>query len=374
MNRKEAATRRLGGILLLMLLSWTSLGAAQAVCDYEPPESRITDLVVQGAFNWYDGPYADDRARAIAATLIADYAGLTSTAAFGQTIDARTEVRGTNEGWTADLTGSGSLLAFFRDDVFGVGAIGLDLSNASGIEFDLTAGVGAGRFRDVTPLALAVRVQNALLDLGELLAPVSNETLHELAQILGEIGPSDDEKIVRLAERWVETELVPGDELGIRGLLAMESILRENGETHLCGSDVQARVGASARMDADFTVSATGILLARYAAVPDPVSQLDSRAQARIRLGSPEEMRIDADVSYARRLPDGWTARAEYRLSIDRMWTEPTSSSVSHSVSGSLTTQIFGSVALSLVGDALYQTGDEELTLSLSVFLEADLF
>ena len=372
MNRR--INPRQAVVLLLVLVMGVLHAASQAVCDYEPPESRISDLGLQGSFTWYDGPYADDRMRAISATLMADYTGMMSTAGFGQMLDARTEVRGSGEGWTANLDGSGSILAFFADDWFGIGAMGLDVSSSSGVEIDLTGGVGAGRFRDVTPLALAIRIQNELLDLGELLAPVSNETLRELAQILGEIGPSDDEKIVRLADRWVATELVPGDELGIRGLLAMESILSGDGESRLCGSDLQARIGASARFAPEFRVSATAVLLARYAAVPDPVSQFDSSAEARIRLAQPEEMRINADLTYTRRLPDGWTARAEYRLSVDRMWTDPVATSLSHALSGSLTTQILGLVGLSVVGDLLYETGDEELTLSVSLFLEADLF
>ncbi|MGB2984171.1 MAG: hypothetical protein WBC63_10010, partial [Candidatus Bipolaricaulia bacterium] len=166
------------------------------VCDYESPKSRISDLGVRGSFNWYDGPHADDLNRSIVASLSADYGGLLSSEASAQQLDAQGEVRGGDAGWTVDLTGAGSLRAFLDGDLFGVGEIGIDASNGTGIEVDLTAGVGKGRFRDVTPLAKAIRIQNELLDLGELLAPISNATLLALAQVLGEIGPTDDEKIV----------------------------------------------------------------------------------------------------------------------------------------------------------------------------------
>ena len=367
-------------VTLFMVLSLSAItwGAGLSVCDYEPPESRIADLSLLGSFNWVDGPYADDRNRSISASLVGDYTGIYSSASFAQALDARTEIWANDDDWTASLFGSGSLRSFFGDgkatDLFGVGAIGFSVSTRAGLELDLTGGIGTGRFRDVTPLAQAIWIQNELLDLGELLAPVSDDALLELAQILGAIDVTDDEKVVQLVDRLVATELVPGEDLGVRGLLAIEDIFVSGDETRLCGRDIQARLGVSALLVPEFSLAMTGILLARYAAVPDPVSQFDSSAEAKIRLAHPEQMNIQAEISYARRLPDGWTARAEYRLAMDRMWSDATAITISHVASGSLTTQILGSVGLSLVGSAQYHTGDEEVTLTLAVYMETDLF
>lgn len=384
MNRTICYT--VAAMLLVTLLAVVTWGAGLSVCDYEPPESRIADLSLLGSFNWYDGPFADNRNRAISASLVGDFIGMVSSASFGQALDARTEIRADDNGWTASAFGSGSLRSFFAvsedeaadesmaADLFGIGAIGFSLSSRAGVEFDLTGGIGTGRFRDVTPLAQAIGIQNELLDLGELLAPISNETLLELAQILGSIDATDDEKVVQLVNRLVATDLTPGEDLGVRGLLAIEEILESSEETRLCGRDVQMRVGVSAVILPELNLATTGILLARYAAVPDPVSQFDSSAEAKIRLAHPEQMNLQAEVSYSRRLPDGWTARAEYRLAIDRGWINPEEIAVSHAASGSLTTQILGNVGLSLVGSAQYYTGDEEVTLSLAVYMETDLF
>ena len=367
-------------LFLVLSLSVITWGAGLSVCDYEPPESRIADLSLLGSFNWVDGPYADDRNRSISASLVGDYTGIYSSASFAQAVDARTEIWADDDGWTASLFGSGSLRRFFdaeapaSADLFGVGAIGFSASTRAGLELDLTGGIGTGRFRDVTPLAQAIWIQNELLDLGELLAPVSDDALLELAQILGAIDVPDDEKVVQLVDRLVATELVPGEDLGVRGLLAIEDIFVSGDETRLCGRDLQARLGVSALLVPEFSLATTGILLARYAAVPDPVSQFDSSAEVKVRLLHPEQMNIQAEVSYARRLPDGWTARAEYRLAMDRMWSDATAIAISHAASGSLTTKIFGSVGLSLVGSAQYHTGDEEVTLTLAVYMETDLF
>jgi hypothetical protein len=120
-------------------------------------------------------------------------------------------------------------------------------------------------------------------------------------------------------------------------------------------------------------LSTTGVVLVRYALVPDPVSQVEASARAKVRLAHLEQMSISADFSYARRLPDEWKARATYRLEVDRMWTNDDATTIIHALSSSLATQILGSVGLSLVADAEHRTGDEEITFSIGVHLEADL-
>ncbi len=377
MKRKTLIVMSLAVAQFAVLVSLSA--GALSVCDYNPPESRIADLGLLGSFNWYDGPFADDRNRAISASLVGDYTGMASSASLGQALDARTEIRADDNGWAANLFGSGTIRSFFPNqeltsDLFGVGAIGFSLSTRAGVEVDLTGGIGAGRFRDVTPLAQAIGVQNQLLDLGELLAPLSDATLLELAQILGSQDTTDDEKVVQLVDRLIATDLLPGADLGVRGLLPIEELLESGSETRLCGHDIQARLGVSAILVPEFSLSATGILLVRYAAVPDPVSQFDSRAEAKIRLARPEQMNLQAQISYARRLPDGWTARADYRVAMDRMWSDPSELTLSHAASGSLTTQLLGNIGVSVVGSAQYYTGDEEMTLSLAVYMETDLF
>ena len=361
-------------VVVFVAVPTTGQQRVLSVCDFEPPESRISNLSLQGSFNWYDGPFADDRNRAISAGFTADYSGLYNSASLGRQFDARTELRGANSGWTIDFTGSGSLQSFFDADLFGVGTFGITTSDVSVLEVDLTAGIGKGRFRDVTPLALAISIQNALLDLGELLAPVSNDTLLDLARIIGEIGPTDNERIISIADRLKTTNLIQGGEPDVRDLLAIENALAATDATRLCGHDVQARIGASAMLLPKFSIAATGVLLVHYAVVPDPVSQFEATAEAKARLAHPEQLNVDADVSYARRLPEGWTARAEYRLHIDRMWSDLSATTLSHALSASLMTKIFGAVGLSLVADVSYKSGDEEFTTSLTVHLEADLF
>ena len=365
--------RTLIALVTLVLAVPVAQGATRSVCDYYPPDSHVRDLGLQGWLNWYDGPYADNRERAISASLVADYAGLSSSATFGHTLDARAEIRGTADAWTAALVSAGTLRSHLDEALFLVGALGLDADTDASLELDATAGIGSGQFRDVTPLARAITLQNDLLDLGELLAPIGDDALLAVARILGETGPTGDEKAVGIAEALVATELLAGEVLGIRGLLAVEEAVAADEPTRLCGRDVQARIGVTTRLLPDVDLAAAGVLVARLAAVPDPVSQFESRAEAKIRLARPDELAVDAEVSYERRLPDDWTARAEYRLVIDRMWTAPETRSVAHAISASITTQLAGSVGVTLAGEAAYETGDEEISFTLTIHLEANV-
>ncbi len=368
--------RRFTHALACVLLGSISAVAAPGivdVCDYDPPESHVVDVLMQGSFNWYDGPYLDNRSRTVAASLLAEFSRLDAWSTFGGTIDGRGELRGTTDGWSASLTGSGNVTVPITDSAFGVAALGVDAASTSGIEIDLTGGLGTGRFRDVTPMASAIRIQNVLLDLGRLFAPLANEQLLDLARIVGEVGPGPEERLSSIVGLLSDSGLLPDAELDLRGLLAVEEILESGGDARLCGSDVQARIGASATLAPTIQVSAAGLLLARYAAVPDPVSQWEANAQLRVRIARPEQMDVKADVSYDRQLPAGWTARGDYRITYDRMWSDSEATSVLHEATAALTTQLFGTVGLSLVGNVRHQTGDEEFTVSLAIHLEADL-
>jgi hypothetical protein len=370
--------RRLSAVVLVLAALGGPIGQAAgqtllSICDYTPPESRIMTLNLQGSFQWYDGPYADDRARTVSMTAGADYGNLFSSTASGHRFDVHAELRGSATEWAFALRGDGDLKAFWSGDLFALGAFGVDASSG-GLEVDLTAGVGTGRFRDVTPMAKAIRIQNALLDLGVLLAPLENEPLLALAQILGDIGPTDDERTVALAEHLISTGLVRDDDLNVRGLLAIEEIVASSEGGRLCGGDVQGRVGLSAIVMPEASVATTGILLYNYALVPDPVSQLTSNASCKARLAHLDELSAEFNLAYSRRLPEGWTTRAAYRLTYDHGWTQPDRIQTSHALSASLITQLLGSVGLSLTGELRYESGDEEITTSLTVHLAYDLF
>ncbi len=370
--------RKTIGIALVfaIITAVCAAGVAQSVlsvCDYTPPESRLESLTLQGMFQWYDGPFADDRMGSVLMTAGAEYGNLFSSPGSGHRLDTVAELRGTLEAWTFAIRGDGDLKAFFDGDLFALGAFGIEGSN-DGLEVDLTAGLGSGRFRDATPLAKAIRIQNALLDLGLLLAPLESDPLLAIAQTLGSVGPTDEEQAIAVSDQLIATGLLRDDELDILGLLAVEEIITSADGGRLCGGDVQARIGVAAMVLPEMSIATTAALLYNAAFVPDPVSQLILNASLKLRLAYLGQMSGALDASYSRHLPSGWTARADYRCTIDRGWSRPDRTLIDHDLTASLTTQLFGSVGLSLAGELRYGNNDEELTTSLTVHLAYDLF
>ena len=71
-------------VAVVLLLTHAAGQSVLSVCDYAAPESRLSDLRLQGSFQWYDGPYLDDRERAVSATVNADYGYLFSSPTSGQ--------------------------------------------------------------------------------------------------------------------------------------------------------------------------------------------------------------------------------------------------------------------------------------------------
>jgi len=361
--------------LLLVSLGGRSIdGPAQSVvslCDYTPAESRVLDVRLQGSFQWYDGPLTDDRALSMSGS--ADYGFVYASSTTGRRLDAAVELRGNEAGWPFSARGDGDLKMFWNDDLFALAALGANASE-DGLEADLTIGMGVGRFHDVTPLAKAIRVQDALLDLGVLLAPLENEPLLALARIVGEVGPTKEDRTIAAADHLLATGLVRDGVLGVRGLLAMEEILTSAEGGRVCGRDVQARIGLSALLLPELSVATTGVLLYNLALVPDPISQITANASCKLRLARPGELSGDLSAAYTRRMPEGWTARAVYRLTVDRGWSRPGETRVGHVLSASLTTQLFGAIGLSFAGELRHETGDEEISSSLTVHLAYDLF
>ena len=70
------------------------------------------------------------------------------------------------------------------------------------------------------------------------------EALLDLAQIIGAIDATDDEKVIQLVDRLIATDLIPGEDLGVRGLLAIEDArgLKSGDFDYLSGPDTEGRL------------------------------------------------------------------------------------------------------------------------------------
>ncbi len=331
-------------------------------------------LSTQGSLQWYDDAYADDRDSSLSGGALADFQHLYASGSFGYRLEANAELVLRPEDLQLEAGFSGDFKRYVRDDVFTVGAIELFGDIADGFEASVTGGLGVGRFRDVTPLAKAIKVQNAFLDMGILLAPLEEAVLLEVAQTLGEVGSTQDEKIAQVEQLLLATGLVKDDEIGARGLLRLEEIVTSLEEARLCGWDVQARVGVTASAWPFEGLVDTGVLDWNWAAVPTPVWQWVAGATLKARPTRWDHYIAEFKFSTSRRLRETWRVRADYQFSYDHHWGaadgDPT---VDHRLRASLLADIAANFSVSLTSQIGYETGDEEPTAMLTIHLAYDI-
>ena len=356
----------------LVLVAGACAANPLSPCDYAPAESAFLRLSTEGSLQWYDDAYTDDRGSSLSGSALADFEQIYDSGSFAYRLDANTELSLRPEDLQIEASVAGDYKRYARDDLFTVGAVELAADTADGFEANATGGLGIGRFRDVTPLAKAIRIQNAFLDMGILLAPLEEPILLETAQILGEIGSTQDEKIAHIEQLLLETGLVKDDEIGALGLLRLEEIVASLEDARLCGWDVQARVGVSVSAWPFKGLVDTLVLDWNWAVVPVPVLQWVAGASIKLRPTQWDNYVAGLELSTSQRLQEDWRVRADYRLSYDHLWSGAVPT-IDHRLHASLLAEIAANVSVSVTGEIGYQTGDEEPTAMITVHLAYDI-
>jgi len=363
--------RRVGLVGTLLVLATSAVAVALPPCAYTPTESLSTQLTLQGNLR------AEGSGAAIASLggeLTADFSRLYTSAPSAYSLNGTGDLAIGVTGPALKIDGSGDFKRFVADDRFAVGALKLDYTQGTGLEVDLTGGLGVGRFRDVTPLAKAIRIQNTLIDHGILLAPFTDETLQSLASEIGRVGATVSDQLTALEQAIVDTGLVKGGTLGARGLLAMEDILNASGETRLCGFDLQARFGAAVTGLPAAVVSEAVVVQARFARAPDPVSQWTASARWTSGFSPLSRYQITASASFARRVGAGFRWTVAYNVNRDDRWSAAGVTYDAHDLSTTLAIQLTSGLSLTVNGKLAYDTRVGEVTSLLLVQLSYDVF
>jgi hypothetical protein len=177
---------------------------------------------------------------------------------------------------------------------------------------ELRAGVGYGRFADVTPLVRALRIEEKLLQRGVLLAALRETTLLRLAQEIGrsQVYPSLSDLAAALA-KIISTETQRA--LDPRSILLIEEVLQEAGLERYCGWTVQFGLGyALSRPQAGSLISFN--LALQGAVTPDPRSQILFKTDLSAPYQVFEEYTLNLSAVYSYRLNETTTFSAQYLL------------------------------------------------------------
>ena len=372
-------------LTLLCMLLLAQPAHALSPCDFAPAESDFLQFNIKGDFQWFDDSFSDERdSIPPTGTLEANFTRLLDKSGFGYRFDGSGHAQGTLDGFQEfQLWGAGGFKRFVDGDRFILGAAdlnaALDIPSNIGesielpVDIEITAGGGVGRFKDVTPLSKAIRLQNSFLDTGVLLGPFTDEKLQEIAQILSKQDLTLADRIEQLEQIIEETGMAAGGELGARALLELERVIESQTEARLCGWEAQASVGLDIKDLPPSEISETFVLNWNLALVPDPVTQVTAGVRFNTGLGLLNEYAVRVSASMARRLSDKLRTRASYTIT-----REPAKPQIGfidrHHLTMTFFLQITKQMSLTLNGEFIHETGYEERSRRISAQLSYDIF
>ncbi|MBN1858053.1 hypothetical protein JW848_02470 [Candidatus Bipolaricaulota bacterium] len=260
--------RRLGGFVVVGLGWMVVIGlsaVAVPVCNYHAPQTDLVDARLDFSYRYFDdpstlGPEIDS------GWMKLSYAQLYDSPDFGYSLDGLARI---NLSSIVPSSGNGQLdgtVRYYSERdlpvyIFGEAEGAADISTIdSELGLDLRAGIGYGRFYDVTPLAKALQFQAGLIEIGILSEPLSDEVLMQIATEIGrQIEYENASDLVTIIETIIENSM--GMFLDARALLLIEQTLASSEIKRYCGWTVQAGFGAgfstiSALSDALFSFTA----------------------------------------------------------------------------------------------------------------------
>jgi len=355
------------GAAAVVLVAATGHGLP--LCAYRPPESRFAELQGTGHVQWRDGPYRDDREASLSGMLQANALSVFDSEELGYRVDASANALWDGSQRDVRIRATGELKRYLAADRFGLASLAARFGGLADVEVDVTVGIGLGRFRDVTPLSRALAVHDALLDEGVLVAPLPDEALLDLGQILGELGVEDLVVAERVAAHFVGAGVVADGAVGPVGLLRIGQLLEAPLAPRLCGWEVHASLGGAIGRDDSDALDGAWAVVGRVAFVPDRVSQITATTRFTGGVRAPVGATAEVSVVAARRLAVGWEARAVYEGQFLATVAEGAAPRFVHDLSLVLGAQVSSRLGVAFTGSIGFREGDQEVTTDLALNL-----
>jgi len=349
----------------MLLVAAQSWGQEPDVCSYVPSKNQLSALSLSGDYRQFEDRYLDDQDNIRIGHFTLQGFSWMDEPEWGYRVDgsARLELAERIKleytiNSAADLRRYISDTAFF----FG-GADTVGLPGQEGLTVNVLGGAGWGRFRDVTPLAKALKIARTLQSEGILAQMPTAEVIQGLAQLIGrraELGVSNTLE---------EIEKLLGARLGVGGVLALQEILDSAG-TRFCGWDVSLALGYEL-IDPSGLSNAILRAEANYAVAVDPDSQLIANARWRAPFPLAGESLLQASLGYHRALSARADLTAAYTLTAlqqDELstWTQ--------GLDLAMHFQVHTALSVMFQAQAKWGTGFEETEWGFSVGFQYDLF
>lgn len=306
--------------LLFLAIIGVALGfgasaAPLTLCSYVSPETDLASLGLSASYRYFDD-WATPGVDASGGRAGLDYNRLYDSPGFGYTLSGNVELLLADFFPTSALAdAAGTIRYFLVEDVptFGFGSVEASISTGQPQPaVHVSAGLGYGRFNDVTPLAKAFKIEMELLKSDGISMPLSDTTLMAVAKVIGskEYASINDQ----VADVVNQIQAASGRTLSPRQILKIEDMILAAGDSRYCGWSVQAGVGYQLvdpyNQSQGFLVTAS----ADAAFVPSPDGQLLFHAGLSGPINFMDQNTIKVRGSYEYILSETSSLRATYTL------------------------------------------------------------
>ncbi len=354
-------------VLVVSFVVSGGLALAQGVniCDYTPPRNELFAISLSGDYRYFDDSYLDDRGNVSVGHLAVQGVSWLAEPEWGYRLEgtARLEL-GQAIRFDISVASTAELRRYLDENLFLFGGLGsTGVPGQADLAVTLLGGAGWGRFRDVTPLAKAVKVSEALQQEKIIAQPLSQDQLNEIAQIIGrraELG---------LATVLEEIEKALGTTLGVRGVLVLQSVLSDESR-RFCGFDITASAGYEV-FDPTGTNSAVIQIASNLARALDADSGFLANALWQADLPFTGHARLTASASYNRMLSPTAALTALYSFSGRQ---SPTGMTQLHAIAVTLNLRVSTALNTLVRVETSWGTGFEEPSWGLSLGFQYTLY
>ena len=298
-----------------VVLSFGASPAPLTICSYVSPVTSLESLGLAMSYRYFDD-WATPGVDSSGGRADLDYNRLFDSPSFGYTLSGNAELLLADFLPTsAQANTAGTIRYFLREDMptFGFGSVEASISTGQPQPaVHISAGLGYGRFNDVTPLAKAFKIEAELLNSEGISSPLTDATLMAVAEV---IGSKEYASIIDQAADVVnQIQTASGMMLTPRQILRIEDMILAAGDARYCGWSVQAGAGYQLvdpyNQSQGFLVTAS----ADAAFVPNPDGQLLFHAGLSGPINFMDQNTIKVRASYDYALSETSSLRATYTL------------------------------------------------------------
>lgn len=372
--------KKLLGILTIFALGSAEIVLAQPrigpLCGYTPPRSEFRDLKLSANYRYYNDQFRDNRDNVNSGSLRASFSRLLDAPAFGLSQQANLKLDLTRDTLSYQADGAMNVRAYLEQTNF-FGFVGAEAQGATTFispGLRVSAGLGYGRFKDVTALSKALKIQERLLGLKALAAPLPAAVLFELADTIGRrVEFPDLASLVQRLEEIIEASgFVSQGQLGAVALLRIEEIVNETADEKLCGWELRFGMGYELLDSQGGSRDWLTLASFEYALAPAPRSQFKSSLRFSSSLALLEDYVLIAQANYAFRISESIDAQASYNFVRTQLKTR-TPLDI-QSIDLRLTFQVQANLNLAIQLEFTLASDFEEWTQGLTITANYDLF